>query len=245
MTKREAIELLKKNLIKESASDDTVENIKAKVVDNNTKISDDKENAVASEPEKLPTQKEIEKAVDNEKGPMIDVDKDGVSKNGGECEELMSSEGLEKAKEKQDKAMKDVINVADRTIDENSEVQNELLAKLKEAADREEAYKAKIADINRLCEKALELQKNELAKTHAEEMKSFFEAVVAKGEAMEKELTEAANKNEAAYKTAKKLYESSMKLNKIMLEAVKSAQPEKQMVRYTTPARRMLEAAIK
>ena len=41
------------------------------------------------------------------------------------------------------------------------------------------------------------------------------------------------------YKTAKKLHENSAKLSKILLEAVKKAQPEKKMTRYSTPAYRV------
>jgi hypothetical protein len=81
-----------------------------------------------------------------------------------------------------------------------------------------------------------------LLKAHGEEMTKFFEAIVAKGEAFEAELTEAAAKNEKAYKSAKKLYESSLKMNKMLLEAVKKAQPAKAMTRYVTPARRALES---
>ena len=42
-------------------------------------------------------------------------------------------------------------------------------------------------------------------------------------------------------KSAKKLYESSLKMNKMLLEAVKKAQPARSMTRYVTPARRALE----
>ena len=87
--------------------------------------------------------------------------------------------------------MKDVINVADK-VEENTEVQAELLKQLEEAASREEGYKAKIAEINSLCEEVL--QRKQLLKAHGEEMTKFFEAIVAKGEAFEAELTEAAAK---------------------------------------------------
>ena len=187
-----------------------------------------------------PVAAEIEKAVANAEEPLVAADKDGVSKNGGEAE--MTKDSVEAEKKKEDNAMKDVINVADRKVEENTEVQAELLKQLEEAASREEGYKAKIAEINTLCEEALEAQRKQLLKAHGVEMTKFFEAIVAKGEAFEAELTEAAAKNEKAYKSAKKLYESSLKMNKMLLEAVKKAQPAKAMTRYVTPARRALES---
>lgn len=128
--------------------------------------------------------------------------------------------------------MKDVINVSSRKVEEASEVNNELLAQLKEAQAREESYKEKIEKINALCEHALTKQAEELTKEHAKEMNSVFEAVIAEGEKMERELTESAARNERMYKTAQKLYENSNKLNKILLEAVKKAQPKKEMTQF-------------
>mgnify|MGYP003552343964 CR=1 FL=1 len=234
MTKAEAIAKIKAAL-KEAEikkAEDTVQNIETKVVDD-VKAADVtvKETPVAAE---------IEKAVANAEEPLVAADKDGVSKNGGEAE--MTKDSVEAEKKKEDNAMKDVINVAGRKVEENTEVQAELLKQLEEAASREEGYKAKIAEINTLCEEALEAQRKQLLKAHGVEMTKFFEAIVAKGEAFEAELTEAAAKNEKAYKSAKKLYESSLKMNKMLLEAVKKAQPAKAMTRYVTPARRALES---
>lgn len=234
MTKAEAIAKIKAAL-KEAEikkAEDTVQNIETKVVDD-VKPADVtvKETPVAAE---------IEKAVANAEEPLVAADKDGVSKNGGEAE--MTKDSVEAEKKKEDNAMKDVINVAGRKVEENTEVQAELLKQLEEAASREEGYKAKIAEINTLCEEALEAQRKQLLKAHGVEMTKFFEAIVAKGEAFEAELTEAAAKNEKAYKSAKKLYESSLKMNKMLLEAVKKAQPSKAMTRYVTPARRALES---
>ena len=62
---------------------------------------------------------------------------------------------------------------------------------------------------------------------------------------MERELTESAARNERMYKTAQKLYENSNKLNKILLEAVKKAQPKKEMTRYMTPAARAIASLNK
>ena len=73
-------------------------------------------------------------------------------------------------------------------------------------------------------------------------MHTVFEAIVAKGEALEKEMNEAKIKNEKLYKSAQKLYEGSTRLNKILLEAVKKAQPEKKMTRYMSASARAMAA---
>ena len=238
MTKEEAIakikESMQENVLNVTNAEQTVENIDAKVVED-VKPAEDMPH------EELPTQKDVEKAVAAAEEPLVDADKDGVSKNGGECD-CIDNEKIEAESKKEDNAMKDVINVADRKVEENTEIQAELLKQLEGAAAREESYKAKVAEINTLCEEALKVQREELIKSHSEEMEKFFEAIIAKGEAFEKELTEAAEKNEKSYKSAKKLYESSLKMNKMLLEAVKKAQPARNMTRYVTPARRALES---
>ena len=61
-------------------------------------------------------------------------------------------------KKREDNGMKDVINVSSRKVEEATEVNNELLDQLKEAAEREEKYKNKINEITALCEKALKNQ---------------------------------------------------------------------------------------
>ena len=187
---------------------------------------------------------EVEKYTNSAEPTLVPADEDGVSKNGGE-KDVIDNEKIEAERKKEDNAMKDVINVADRKVEENAEVQAELLKQLEEATAREAEYKAKIAEITSLCEEALEAQRKELTESHSKEVEAFFESIIAKGEAFEKELTEAAEKNEKAYKSAKKLYESSLRMNKMLLEAVKKAQPARNMVRYTTPARRALETVSK
>lgn len=252
MTREEMIAALKKADVKESnalnvkKAEDTIQNITTKEVKNGTAIEDGKTNnlpgVAASE---LPTQKDVEKEVNKDVGPIIPADKDGVSKDGGDCDKLMSQGGVEAERKKQDSGMKDVINVSSRKVDESSEVNNELLSQLKEAAEREESLRAKISEINALCEQAIEAQKETLTKEHAAEMNAVFEAVILEGSKMEAELNAAIAKNEKMYKTAKKLHESSSRLNKILLEAVKKAQPEKVMLRYTTPAKRAVETMYK
>lgn len=241
MTKAEAIAKIKEsmkesNVLNVTDAEQTVANIDAKPVD-------DVKAAEGMPHEELPTQAGVEKAVAAAEPTLVPADKDGVSKNGGE--EELSATAIEAERKKEDNAMKDVINVADRKVEENAEVQAELLKQLEEATARDAENKAKIAEINALCEEALKVQREELIKSHSQEMEAFFEAIIAKGEAFEKELTESAEKNEKAYKSAKKLYESSLKMNKMLLEAVKKAQPARNMTRYVTPARRALESVSK
>lgn len=242
MTKAEAIAKIKEsmkesNVLNVTNAEQTVANIEGKEVE-------DVKAAEGMPKSELPTQKDVEKVVANAEPTLVSADKDGVSKNGGE-KDVMDNEKIEAERKKEDNAMKDVINVADRKVEENSEVQAELLKQLEEATAREESYKAKVAEINSLCEEALKVQREELIKSHSQEMEAFFEAIIAKGEALEKELTEAAEKNEKAYKSAKKLYESSLKMNKMLLEAVKKAQPARNMTRYMTPAARAMASLNK
>lgn len=228
--------LKESNALNVKKAEDTLQNIETKEVKEAPKAE-----GITGLDSELPTQKEIEKEVAKDEGPMIPVDKDGVSKDGGE-DDRMQADKVEAERKREDNGMKDVINVSSRKVEETAEVNNELLDQLKEAADREENYKEKIKEITALCEKALVSQQESLTKEHAAEMNKVFEAVIAEGEKMEKELTEAAARNEKMYKTAQKLYENSTKLNKILIEAVKKAQPEKQMTRYMTPARRAVES---
>ena len=241
MTKAEAIakikESMKENVVNVTDAEQTVANIDAKPVED-VKAAEGMPSAEPVNADK------VEQYANSAEPTLVPADDDGVSKNGGE-KDLIDNEKVEAERKKEDNAMKDVINVADRKVEENAEVQAELLKQLEEATAREESYKAKVAEINSLCEEALKVQREELIKSHSQEMEAFFEAIIAKGEAFEKELTESAEKNEKAYKSAKKLYESSLKMNKMLLEAVKKAQPARHMTRYVTPARRALETVSK
>lgn len=236
MTKEEMLRILKENAEVKKA-EDTIANIDAKVVT-------DVKAAEGMPSEELPTQKEVEKEVAKDEGPMIPVDKDGVSKDGGECD-CINGDCIEKERKREDNGMKDVINVSSRKVEEANEINNELLKQLQEAAEREESYKSKITKINTLCEKALKAQAESLTKQHAKEVHKIFESVIAEGEKLEAELTESAEKNKKMYNVAKKLYESSNKLNKVLLEAVKATRPEKKMVRVSTPAYRAIHSMSK
>lgn len=241
MTKAEAIakikESMKENVLNVTNAEQTVANIEGKEV-KNVKSA---EGMPAGEPV---NDKEVKKFETEAEPTLVPADEDGVSKNGGECD-CIDNDKIEAERKKEDNAMKDVINVADRKVEENAEVQAELLKQLEEATAREAEYKAKIVEITSLCEEALEAQRKELTESHSKEIESFFESIIAKGEAFEKELTESAEKNEKAYKSAKKLYESSLKMNKMLLEAVKKSQPAHSMTRYVTAARRALESVNK
>ena len=188
MTKQEAIAKIKKAL-----AESEITNAKQTLANVNVKEKDVKA-AEGMPKSELPTQKDVEKLVANAEPTLVPADEDGVSKNGGE-KDVMDNEKIEAERKKEDNAMKDVINVADRKVEENSEVQAELLKQLEEATAREESYKAKVAEINSLCEEALKVQREELIKSHSQEMEAFFEAIIAKGEAFEKELTEAESSN--------------------------------------------------
>lgn len=240
MTKEELLKALRESAENVKKAEDTVANIETKVVDAPVAKAD----GVEGLDSELPTQKDVEKAVDAACDPLVPADKDGVSKNGGE-DDRMEAGKVEAERKHEDNAAKDVINVSTRKVEEAAEVNEELLKQLREAAEREEAYKEKIAKITDLCENALKAQEAELTRDHAAEMHRVFEAVIAEGEKMEKELTESAAKNEKLYKAAKKMYESSHKLNKILLEAVKKAVPERKMTRYSTPAHRAVASLRK
>ena len=237
MKKEEFLRLLKESEVKKAEA--TLSNIETKEV----KGVEPAEGIKHLDSE-LPTQAAIEKEVNKDEGPVVPADKDGVSKNGGESDDLEAGK-VEAERKKEDNGMKDVTNVASRKVEENSEVSNELLSQLKEANEREESMKAQIAEMKKLCEEALATQEADLVKTHAKEMKRVFEAVIAEGEKFEKSLAESSAKNEKLYKKAQKMYESSAKLNKILLEAVKKSQPEQKMVRYQTAASRAVASLRK
>lgn len=234
-TKAELLRMLSESEVKNAK--DTLSNIETKVVD-------DVKPAEGMPNKELPTQAAIEKEVAKDEGPMIPVDADGVSKNGGESDDLEPGK-IEAERKKEDNGMKDIINVSTRKVEENAEVNNELLSQLQEAAAREEALKVKLQKVQALCEEAIKTQQADLTKAHAEEMKKVFTAVITEGKKFEAMLSESSAKNEKLYKKAQKMYESSAKLNKILLEAVKKNQPEKKMVRYQTAAARALASLKK
>jgi hypothetical protein len=218
-------------------AEDTIANIETPVTDAPIKPAEN----VPAEPKDLPTQKDVEKAVADAEGPIVPADKDGISKNGGEDEGRMDGDGIEVSKAKEDNKMKDAINVADRKVQESEQVKDELLRKVEESAAREEELVAKINEITTLCEAALLVQADNLTKEHATEMAKIFESVIAKGEAIENKLNASIVENKKLYESAKAHYASASKLNKILLEAVKKAQPERKLTRYTTFARRASE----
>lgn len=233
MTKEEFLRLMNESAENITNADQTVKNIETKVVD-------DVKPAEGMPHEELPTQAGVEKMVNAAEEPLVPADKDGVSKNGGDSDDLEPGK-VEAERKKEDNGMKDVINVSSRKVEENAEVSNELLAQLKEAQEREASYKDKLDKMQKMCEEALANQFKDVTNKQAAEMQKVFKAVITEGEKFEKELTAAATKNEKLYKTAQKMYENASKLNKILIEAVKSAQPAKKMVRYQTATARTME----
>jgi len=223
------------NALNVKKAEDTLQNIKdVKEVDG-AKVGEGI-NGLNSE---LPTQKEVEKEVNKDEGPMIPVDKDGVSKDGGNSDKLEAGK-VEAERKKEDNGMKDVINVSSRKVEEAAEVHTELLKQLEEAAAREAGYLKKIDELKKMCESTIKAQEQDLTKQHAKEMNEIFKSILAEGESMEKSLRESAAKNAKLYNNAKKLHENSIKLNKILVEALKKAQPKKEMVRYETAAKRAM-----
>ena len=89
MTKEEMLKMLKENALNVKKAEDTIENINAKEVDGVNKAE-----GIQGLDSELPTQKEVEKYVAKDEGPMIPVDKDGVSKNGGD-DVLMDVDNVE------------------------------------------------------------------------------------------------------------------------------------------------------
>ena len=130
MTKQEAIAKIKKAL-----AESEITNAKQTLANVNVKEKDVKA-AEGMPKSELPTQKDVEKLVANAEPTLVPADEDGVSKNGGE-KDVMDNEKIEAERKKEDNAMKDVINVADRKVEENSEVQAELLKQLEESTVRE------------------------------------------------------------------------------------------------------------
>ena len=157
MTKEELLKALRESAENVKKAEDTVANIETKVVDAPVAKAD----GVEGLDSELPTQKDVEKAVDAACDPLVPADKDGVSKNGGE-DDRMEAGKVEAERKHEDNAAKDVINVSTRKVEEAAEVNEELLKQLREAAEREEAYKEKIAkSIERLAKNTA----REVAKT--------------------------------------------------------------------------------
>ena len=119
-----ASKLQESNATNVKKAEDTLQNIETKEVKDAPKAD-----GVKGLDSELPTQKAVEKEVAKDEGPMIPVDKDGVSKNGGESDKMEDGK-VEAEKKKEDNGMKDVINVSDRNVEEAAEVHNELLAQL-------------------------------------------------------------------------------------------------------------------
>ena len=151
MTKQEFIEKLQavKEATEVKRAEDTVMDIKD---------VEEVKSAEGMPNSELPTQKEVEKEVEQAVDPVVPADEDGVSKNGGEQEEV-TNETIAAEKKKEDNRMKDAINVTQRTYEESAEVNTELLSKLAESEETIKSLQEKIAKINEVAKQALVSQK--------------------------------------------------------------------------------------
>lgn len=239
MTKQELIDMIrsKKEAVNatdlETKDNFTLDNIDGKEVDGVKPaegIEHAEENPAGDEKE---IAKEVEAAVD----PIVDADKDGVSKNGGE--EELSATAVEAEKEKEDKAFKDVINVTGRTYEENTEAQAELLSKLDESVKANEKLKEDMATVQSLCKEALEAQKEKIAQTNAQQTADLIESIIKIGESMEAEMTAEIERGKKNLAKVESTLKASNKLNKILFEGLKATRAEKKLTRYESAQLRL------
>lgn len=127
------------------------------------------------------------------------------------------------------KAADDVINVSNRTYEENSNVQSELLKQLAKAEALLKSKSRRVTEMKRLAKEALKVQKDKLTKQAKLERERMIDTVAAKIEAIvegcekiEKELEDEACRAKKNLKMTESLTRSSMKLNKIMIEHIKA-----------------------
>jgi hypothetical protein len=232
MTKQELIDMIrsKKEAVNatdlETKDNFTLDNIKGKEVDD-VKPAEGVEHA---EENKAGDSKEVAKEVESAVDPVVDADKDGVSKNGGE--EELDEKNIEAEKAKEDKAMQDVINVTGRTYEENTEAQNELLSKLDESVKANEKLKEDMATVQALCKEALEAQKEKIAQVNARQTSELIESIIKIGESMEAELNAEIARGKKNLAKVESTLKASNKLNKILREGLIKTRQEKKLVRY-------------
>lgn len=232
MTKQELIDMIrsKKEAVNatdlETKDNFTLDNIKGKEVDD-VKPAEGVEHA---EENKAGDGKEVAKEVEAAVDPVVDADKDGVSKNGGE--EELDEKNIEAEKAKEDKAMQDVINVTGRTYEENTEAQNELLSKLDESVKANEKLKEDMATVQALCKEALEAQKEKIAQVNARQTSELIESIIKIGESMEAELNAEIARGKKNLAKVESTLKASNKLNKILREGLIKTRQEKKLVRY-------------
>lgn len=232
MTKQELIDMIrsKKEAVNatdlEAKDNFTLDNIETKAVED-VKPAEGVEHA---EENKAGDGEEVAKEVEAAVEPVVDADKDGVSKNGGEAE--LDEKNIEAEKAKEDKAMQDVINVTGRTYEENTEAQAELLNKLNESLTANEKLKEDMAVVQSLCKEALEAQKEKIASVNAKQTSELIESIIKIGESMEAELTAEIERGKKNLAKVESTLKASNKLNKILFEGLKATRAEKKLTRY-------------
>lgn len=240
MTKKELIQKIrdKKEAADATAKDNfTASNIDDKEVKNvapasNIEHADENKAGDAAE-----VAKEVAAAVD----PVVPADEDGVSKNGGEKE--MTADTVEAEKKKEDNAMKDVINVTDRTYEENKEVQSELVAQLKEAVDKNEKLKAEMKNIQDVCKAALAAQKAQYVEYSTKKVQGLIESIVKIGESMEAELNAEIARGKKNVAKLEATLKASNKVCNILREGLLAGREPKKMVRYESVMKRYTKIA--
>ena len=240
MTKQELIQKIrdKKEAADATAKDNfTVANIEGKEV-NNVAPAAGVEHA---EENKAGDAKEVAKEVETAVDPVVPADEDGVSKNGGEKE--LTDTTVETEKKKEDNAMQDVINVTDRTYEENAEVQSELVSQLKEAVEKNEKLKVEMKNIQDVCKAALEAQKSQYVEYSAKKTEALIESIVKIGESMEAELNAEIERGKKNVVRMEATLKASNKLNNILREGLLASREPKKMVRYESVMKRYSKIA--
>lgn len=217
-------------------AEQTVANIETKVVDDvkpADSITHTEENKAGDADE---VAKEVAAAVD----PVVDADKDGVSKNGGEKDTLEPGK-VEAERKKEDNKMKDVINVTGRTYEESVAVEQELKAQLESSSKEVAALKEQIAKVNKVVKAALEVQQERYTEAVAERVTKLLNQIREEGLAIEESLVkeaEAAKKNCAK---AESFAKTSLRLSNILREGLLSMKAPKKFVTFESSTRKMLK----
>lgn len=232
--KKEAVEVVKN-------AEDTAKDLTKGAIEGNTKADVAKDIPSVSNG----TEDDVKKFVNAAVKSTICVDKNGVSKNGGDDDALMTADGIEGAKKKQDAHLKDVINVSTRQVTEAQIANADLNKQLAESEARERAIMKILVETKEKFKKEIYESNAKLTESHAKKMKDLVEKLIVQGEKIENALKESAERNKTMYKKAKKMHESSNRLNKILLEAVKQNRSEKKYIRHVTAEQQLLESLNK
>ena len=155
----------------------------------------------------------------------------------------MDDKTVENEKKKEDNAMQDVINVTDRTYEENKEVQNELVSQLQEAVEKNEKLKVEMKNIQDVCKAALEAQKSQYVEYSTKKTEALIESIVKIGESMEAELNAEIERGKKNLVRVEATLKASNKLNNILREGLLASREPKKMVRYESVMKRYSKIA--